>query len=89
MIHASKILSNQFTPELFKTSGSSLKLIKDLKDDGWVVDRQTGSHITLQRPPHPHIITVPHPQKDLHQGLERRLRKEMGCANNDPAVKKV
>jgi predicted RNA binding protein YcfA (HicA-like mRNA interferase family) len=41
---------------------SSAELIKKLIADGWVKQRQTGSHVTLAKPGTVRIITIPHPE---------------------------
>ena len=74
------------TPELAHVSSSSSEIIRKLINDGWVPERQSGSHITFDKLPHPHIITVPHPKKDMGKGLERKIDKEMVCSDLDPKV---
>lgn len=65
---------------------SSAELMRDLKRDGWTEERQRGSHVTFDKPPHQHIVTVPHPKKDLGRGLELKIRKEMDCSDRDPRI---
>ena len=44
---------------------TSAQLNKLLKAHGWVQRSQAGSHITFQNRGVPHLITVPHPRRDL------------------------
>lgn len=57
---------------------SSAELIKRLIADGWVKQRQTGSHITLSKPGVAKIITVPHPRKDSSKGVVRQAQEISG-----------
>jgi len=56
----------------------SSALIKELKRDGWVLDRVRGSHHIYVHPSRPGHISVPHPRKDLGKGLLNKLRKHAG-----------
>ncbi|WP_323153675.1 type II toxin-antitoxin system HicA family toxin [Stenotrophomonas maltophilia] len=51
---------------------------RDLEAAGWICRRIRGSHHVFVHPQHPHIITVPHPRKDLGKGLVQALRKLAG-----------
>ncbi|QFH70939.1 type II toxin-antitoxin system HicA family toxin [Enterobacter sp. E76] len=57
---------------------SSAELIKRLIADGWVKQRQTGSHITLSKPGVAKIITIPHPRKDSSKGVVRQAQEISG-----------
>ncbi|QHM71298.1 type II toxin-antitoxin system HicA family toxin [Mixta intestinalis] len=57
---------------------SSAELIKQLLADGWVKQRQTGSHVTLSKPGVVKIITVPHPRKDASKGIIRQAQEISG-----------
>lgn len=57
---------------------SSAELIKRLIADGWVKQRQTGSHLTLNKPGITKIITVPHPRKDVSKGIVRQAQETSG-----------
>lgn len=57
---------------------SSAELIKRLLSDGWVKQRQTGSHVTLSKPGVTKIITVPHPRKDSSKGIVRQAQEISG-----------
>ncbi|HCA9989461.1 type II toxin-antitoxin system HicA family toxin [Klebsiella pneumoniae] len=57
---------------------SSAELIKKLIADGWVKQRQTGSHVTLTKPGIEKIITIPHPRKDSSKGIIRQAQQISG-----------
>ncbi|AYN29992.1 type II toxin-antitoxin system HicA family toxin [Buttiauxella sp. 3AFRM03] len=57
---------------------SSAELIKRLIADGWVKQRQSGSHVTLTKPGVRKIITVPHPRKDTSRGIIRQAQEISG-----------
>lgn len=57
---------------------SSAELIKRLIADGWVKQRQSGSHVTLSKPGVTKIITVPHPRKDSSKGIIRQAQEISG-----------
>jgi len=46
-------------------SFSSNEILKMLRDDGWVIFNQTGSHAQLKHLTKKGKVTVPHPKKDL------------------------
>ncbi|EHD20554.1 MULTISPECIES: type II toxin-antitoxin system HicA family toxin [Brenneria] len=56
----------------------SAELIKRLEADGWVKQRQTGSHVTLSKPGVRKIITIPHPRKDSSKGVVRQAQEISG-----------
>nr|WP_236034164.1 type II toxin-antitoxin system HicA family toxin [Leclercia adecarboxylata] len=49
-----------------------------LMADGWVKQRQNGSHVTLSKPGVKEIITVPHPRKDASKGVIRQAQRTSG-----------
>ncbi|AWH51598.1 addiction module toxin, HicA family [Stenotrophomonas sp. SAU14A_NAIMI4_5] len=53
-------------------------LIRELRSAGWTCRRIRGSHHVFVHPRCPHIITVPHPRKDLGIGLVQAIRKLAG-----------
>ncbi|MBD2783884.1 type II toxin-antitoxin system HicA family toxin [Xenorhabdus doucetiae] len=57
---------------------SSTELIKRLMANGWIKDRQDGSHVTLTKPGVTKIITVPHPRKDASKGVIRQAQNISG-----------
>ena len=56
----------------------SRRIIGRLKKEGWEQVSQKGSHVTLKREGVEHLITVPHPRKDLPKGLKRAIGKAAG-----------
>ena len=46
-------------------SYSSHEILKILREDGWVIREQTGSHVQLKHSTKKGKVTVPHPKKDL------------------------
>jgi predicted RNA binding protein YcfA (HicA-like mRNA interferase family) len=56
----------------------SRELIKELESAGWVLIRVKGSHHHFKHENHSHIITVPHPKKDLKVGLVKKILKDAG-----------
>lgn len=57
---------------------NSTDLVKELRKDGWQLDRVTGSHHIFKHPTKPGIVVVPHPKKDLPTGTVRSIRKQAG-----------
>ena len=45
---------------------------------GWQLDRVNGSHHIFKHPSRPGIVVVPHPKKDLGQGLVKAIRRQAG-----------
>jgi len=56
----------------------SSELIRLLRADGWTLNRVRGSHHVFRHPTKPGIIVVPHPNKDLGQGLAAAILKQAG-----------
>lgn len=56
----------------------SRKLIKEVKKVGWQLVRVNGSHHHFKHPEYQHILTIPHPKKDLKIGLVNKIRKDAG-----------
>ncbi|MDD9910740.1 MAG: type II toxin-antitoxin system HicA family toxin [Ahrensia sp.] len=59
----------------------SRKLIKMLEDDGWTLLRVKGSHHHFHKKGHRHIVTVPHPRKDISPGVCRAIYQAAGWKN--------
>ncbi|MGC3944822.1 MAG: type II toxin-antitoxin system HicA family toxin [Chryseolinea sp.] len=54
-------------------------LFKILSDDGWVVVRQSGSHVTMRHPDKDGQLTVPnHGSKEVKKGLLNAILKQAG-----------
>lgn len=47
-------------------------------DAGWVLERYAVLHHVFRHPLRPAIVVVPHPKKDLGQGLVAKIRKQAG-----------
>ena len=56
----------------------SHKIIKRLTSEGWEEVSRKGSHVTFKKEGIEHLITVPHPRKDLPKGLKRAIEKAAG-----------
>jgi predicted RNA binding protein YcfA (HicA-like mRNA interferase family) len=57
---------------------NSSALIRMLEESGWREVRVAGSHHTFKKPGVRHLITVPHPKKDLPVGTANRILKDAG-----------
>ena len=55
---------------------NSKQLIKILKKAGWTLARVRGSHNHFTHPDYGHIVTVPHPKKDLARPLVQAILKQ-------------
>jgi predicted RNA binding protein YcfA (HicA-like mRNA interferase family) len=63
---------------------TSRELIRFLKSQGFVEDRQSGSHLTLWHEGRWLSITVPvHTSADLGRGLAARILKDAGFSVED------
>jgi predicted RNA binding protein YcfA (HicA-like mRNA interferase family) len=47
-----------------------------LEQDGWLLERVTGSHHVFKHPMSKETIVLPHPKKDLGRGLVRSIYKQ-------------
>lgn len=57
---------------------NSRKIVSRLKKDGWSCVRVSGSHHIFKHDDFPHLITVPHPKRDLPMGTARAIAREAG-----------
>ena len=57
---------------------NSRDIKRRLEQEGWVVDRVTGSHHVFKHPRQLETIVLPHPKKDLGRGLVRNIYKQAG-----------
>lgn len=57
---------------------NSRDIKRRLEQDGWVLDRVTGSHHVFKHPRRPATIVLPHPKKDLGRGLVRNIYRQAG-----------
>jgi len=55
---------------------NSRKLIKLLKENGWTLDRISGSHHIFEHPDFDRPIPVPHPRKDIATGTVRAILRQ-------------
>lgn len=52
---------------------------KELKEDGWTIKSQEGSHEQWAHPTKPGKVTVAgHPNEDIPKGTHRRMKKQAG-----------
>lgn len=57
----------------------SSALVRLLKKDGWLVVRQTGSHLVLEHPVKKGQIVCPfHGSHEVGKGLEKKIKKDAG-----------
>lgn len=56
----------------------SQRIIGRLIEEGWEEVSRKGSHATFKKEGVGHLITVPHPRKDLPKGLRRAIEKAAG-----------
>ena len=56
----------------------SADLIRELRRNGWVLDRVRGSHHVFRHPDRTGHLVVPHPKKGLGKGLVAAIRKQAG-----------
>lgn len=57
---------------------NSRDVLKRLKQEGWEVVAQRGSHVQLKRAVLPGRVTVPHPSRDIAIGTLRSIEKQAG-----------
>jgi predicted RNA binding protein YcfA (HicA-like mRNA interferase family) len=57
---------------------SSREVIRALRDDGWFIVGQTGSHLHLKHPAKRGKVTVPHPTKTLPLGTLKSIERQSG-----------
>jgi len=56
----------------------SKRIIDRLVAEGWVEVSQKGSHVTFKKADVSHLITIPHPRKELGKGLRSSIEKAAG-----------
>lgn len=57
---------------------NSAKLIKLIEADGWYLKRIKGSHHHFKHDVKKGIVTIPHPEKDMHPKTEQSILKQAG-----------
>lgn len=55
---------------------NSRDIKRRLEQDGWVLERVSGSHHVYKHPATRETIVLPHPKKDLGRGLVRAIYKQ-------------
>ncbi len=60
---------------------SSRDVIRRLQREGWILVRTKGSHHQFRHPDRPHLVTVPHPKRDLPIGTLRSIMKQAGWSD--------
>jgi predicted RNA binding protein YcfA (HicA-like mRNA interferase family) len=54
-------------------------LLRLLRDDGWILARQSGSHRQFKHPDKPGTVTVPgHPSDEFHPKTLQSILKQAG-----------
>ncbi len=56
----------------------SADLVRELRHNGWLLDRVRGSHHVFKHPDRTGLLVVPHPKKALGKGLVAAIRKQAG-----------
>jgi len=59
-------------------SYSSCEILQILKEDGWIIKGQEGSHVQLVHPAKPGKVTVKHPKKNLKTKTIISIFKQAG-----------
>lgn len=56
---------------------SGTEVIRAFQNAGWKVVRQKGSHVSMEKPGHEAILTIPvHKAKDVKKGTLRNIIKD-------------
>jgi predicted RNA binding protein YcfA (HicA-like mRNA interferase family) len=59
------------------------RLVRALGRLGWVVDRQSGSHVVLVKPGRAPVTVPMHVGKTLKQGTARAILKQVGVSEEE------
>jgi len=59
---------------------NSKSIIKELKKNGWILERTKGSHHHFIKKGSDVIVTVPHPKKDIPIGTLKNIEKQSGVS---------
>ncbi len=62
---------------------SARELVRFLKSQGFIEDRQSGSHLTLRREDHVTVTVPVHTGADIGRGLAVRILKDAGFTVDD------
>ena len=74
----SYVLLDEYRLVCMMHTRNSSDLIKLLMSHGWMLNRSRGSHHVYKHPIKSGHITVPHPKKDLGQGIVKSILKQAG-----------
>jgi len=55
---------------------NSRDIKRRLEQEGWLLERVSGSHHVFKHPVNKETIVLPHPKKDLGRGLVRVIYKQ-------------
>jgi predicted RNA binding protein YcfA (HicA-like mRNA interferase family) len=55
---------------------NSRDIKRRLEQEGWILERATGSHHVFKHPVTRATVVLPHPKKDLGRGLVRAIYKQ-------------
>lgn len=55
---------------------NSRDIKRRLEQEGWLLERVTGSHHVFKHPATKASVVLPHPKKDLGRGLVRAIYKQ-------------
>jgi predicted RNA binding protein YcfA (HicA-like mRNA interferase family) len=59
------------------------QVVRALERAGWTIDRQRGSHVSLNKPGVDHIITVPLGRRDMARGTLSDIIKDSGLTQDE------
>ena len=57
---------------------NSKAVLRKLAEDGWVLQRVTGSHHQFRHATKSGVVTVPHPKRELPVGTVRSIERQAG-----------
>ena len=57
---------------------NSREIIREIKKNGWTLNRARGSHHQFVHPTKPGTVTVPHPRRDLTKRLVNSILRQAG-----------
>ncbi|MCD7884284.1 MAG: type II toxin-antitoxin system HicA family toxin [Lachnospiraceae bacterium] len=55
-----------------------IEMEREILNDGWIFENQTGSHRHYKHPEKPGKVTIPFHSKELPKGTENSIRKQAG-----------
>ena len=61
---------------------SGAEVVKKLKQAGWVVARQKGSHVMMVKPDYQYTLSIPQ-HKELGLGILRKLLRQANLTNQE------